>query len=159
VAKRSIVLDGYNLMFRGSPPDGASLADAREVFLRRVDAARGAGEDVTVVFDGRAAPGRSGPVAAGLKVVFARRPKSADDRIVEIVSKSPRGQVVVLTYDRELRHRVRTAGGQPGDPDAFFRRPEVPRPRKPRGVRKPPPPSGAELAEWERLFEERDPEP
>lgn len=151
-------MDGYNLMFRDSPPDGSSLAAAREAFLRRVDAARGPSEDVTVMFDGRAVAGPRRPRAEGLKVVFARRPRSADDAIVDIVSKAPRGQVLVLTRDRELGHRVKSAGGRLGDPEAFFRRAEVPR-RSPSGRgAKPSPPRGAELDAWQRLFEERDPE-
>ena len=34
------VIDGYNLLLRDLDPAGSSLADVREEFLRRVDAAR-----------------------------------------------------------------------------------------------------------------------
>jgi len=158
VGRRAILVDGYNLMFRDGTPDDASLADVREAFLRRVDAARATNEDVVVVFDGGPAGASSGAVADGLRVVFAGR-RSADDAIVALVEKAPRGQVLVLTRDRELGHRVKSAGGRLGDPDAFFRRPERP-PRGRAGPRggKPPSPRGAELELWERLFREHDPD-
>lgn len=152
MAKRRVIVDGYNLMFRDEGPEGASLASAREAFLRRVDAARGAREHVTVVFDGRGGAGDRGDAPAGTRVVWARSPRTADDVIVDLVAKHPRGQVEVLTYDRELRHRVKSAGGVPGDPDAFFTRSRPKRRTGPRAARKPPPPTGAELDEWEKLF-------
>lgn len=152
MAKRRVLVDGYNLMFREGTPDDASLADAREAFLRRVDAARGAREDVTVVFDGRGGSGERGEAPPGLRIVWARSPRTADDVIVDLVGKQPRGQMEVLTHDRELKHRVKSAGGVVGDPDAFFTRSRAKRRTGPRRSAKPPPPTGAELDEWEKLF-------
>lgn len=149
-------MDGYNLMFREGTPDDASLAHAREAFLRRVDAARGAREDVTVVFDGRGGAGERGAAPAGLRIVWARSPRTADDVIVELVGKAARRQIEVLTHDRELKHRVKSAGGVLGDPDAFFTRSRAKRRSGPRRSRKPPPPTGAELDEWEKLFGGRE---
>ena len=154
---RLTVIDGYNLLFRSlaCPPEG-SLEELREEFLRRVDAARPADCAVTVVFDGPALPGPRRR-AEGISVLYARSPRSADDAIVSLVRKKPKGQVVVLTHDRELGRRVRRAGGTLGDPDAFF---ELPRSRAapaspaPAGE-KPPPPRAEEIERWEELFRER----
>lgn len=154
---RLTVIDGYNLLFRSlaCPPQG-SLEELREEFLRRVDAVRPPDCDVTVVFDG---PARPGPRrrTEGISVLYARSPRSADDAIVSLVRKKPRGQVVVLTHDRELGRRVRRAGGTLGDPDAFF---ELPRnraaPASPAATReKPPLPRGEEIERWEELFRRR----
>jgi hypothetical protein len=151
---RHTVIDGYNLLFREREPTSSdALAGLVEDFLRKVDAARLPGQRVCVVFDGR--PGAARPAGSGddLEVVYSSTPRSADDLIVSIVSKAPRGSVTVLTYDRELIHRVRRAGGTIADPARFFEPPA--RRKKPRRSEKPPPPSGLELDAWEALFEER----
>ncbi len=153
---RRFILDGYNLIFRDEDASpGASLADRRDDFLRRVDAMRGPGQDVVVVFDGRPAGGSSSPRTPGLRVTFSRSPRTADDLIVSMVGKSPRNQSVVITRDRELMARVKSAGGVVASPDEFFRVPSRRRSSPPtkRGG-KPAPPRGSELDEWERLFEE-----
>lgn len=159
MSRRLLILDGYNLMLRDADPANASLADAREAFVRRVDSLRTPEEDVVVVFDGRAGRSSGGP-AEGVRVVFARAPRTADDVIVKRVERAPRGSVEVLTRDRELRHRVKSAGGRVGDVDAFLardrnrKRTSAPKGRARGG--KPAPPRGAELDDWERLFGERE---
>jgi predicted RNA-binding protein with PIN domain len=154
------IVDGYNLLFRereASP--GASLRDLREELVRRIDAARPAGRDITIVFDGRPGPGVRSERPAGLRVLYSRSPRTADDLIVSLVEKAPRGQTIVVTRDRELARRVKAAGGRLGSPEELFR---PPRRRKPGrggtrpGSGKPEPPTGAALDEWERLFEDRD---
>jgi predicted RNA-binding protein with PIN domain len=153
---RRLILDGYNLLFReGEASDDVSLRDLREEFLRRVDARRETGQEVTVVFDGRAGAGPRRSGRPGLRVVWARAPRSADDVIVDLVRKEPRHQVTVVTRDRELVARVKSAGGRVASPEAFFRGPTRRRSAPPgRASEKPAPPKGEELAEWERLFEE-----
>ena len=153
---RRLVLDGYNLLFReGETSSDVSLRDLRDDFLRRVDAHRVPGRDVTVVFDGRAGSPSRSPTPSGLRIVWARSPRSADDVIVSLVEKAPRHQVQVITHDRELIARVKSAGGRVGRPEDFFR-PPAGRRSGPRGRAsdKPPPPEGADLDAWERLFEE-----
>lgn len=151
-----VVIDGYNLLFRDHEPGAAPLDQLRADFLRRVDAARPAGTEVVVVFDGRPGPAVRDPGAApGLSVRFAASPRSADDLIVRLVRSSARGSTTVLTRDRELGRRVKAAGAGLGDPDAFFRRPKH-RSGRPRRAEKPRPPEGAELDEWERLFRKNE---
>ena len=66
--------------------------------------------------------------------------------------------MVVVTRDRELISRVKSAGGRVASPGEFFAPPArrhsaaSPGTSGKRGG-KPAPPSGAELDEWERLFE------
>ncbi len=156
---RRVLLDGYNLLFRErEAPGGASLRDLREEFVRRVDAIRVPGQEVSIVFDGRPGPTGRGERSTGLRVIFSKSPRSADDLIVSLVKKEPRGQVTVITRDRELIARVKSAGGRVASPADFFappaRRRSAPRPGgSGRRGGKPAPPSGAELDEWERLFE------
>lgn len=155
---RRTILDGYNLLLREGDPAETSMEELREEFVRRVDVARPEGETVTVVFDGRAGPSARRTWPEGLEVRYSRSPRTADDLIVSLVRAGPRGQVTVLTRDRELGRRVREAGGELGDPDAFFRPP----PRRASGPprrEKPPAPRGRDLDEWERLFDEGKPSP
>ena len=147
------VIDGYNLVMR-EREEGVSLQDLREAFLLRVAAVRRPGHPVTVVFDGVSSGSSSRRFADGLRVLYSRKPRSADDLIVTLVSKAHRGQVTVLTFDRELAGRVKSAGGRIGDPEAFFRLPD--RAREPRRREKPPPPTGDETDFWERIFRDRD---
>ncbi len=156
MADRLVILDGYNLLLREHDAGSASLVDAREAFLRSVDAARSGRERVVVVFDGRPGGGASAPASEGLRVVWSRSPQTADDVIVRLVEKEPRHAATVLTRDRELGHRVKSAGGLVGDPDAFFVRARPPRASGPKAREKPKAPRGEELDRWEQLFEERD---
>ncbi len=155
---RLTIIDGYNLLFRsqaGRPSD--SLKESREDFLRRVDVARPPDCSVTVVFDGPASSGNCRRRAEGFSVLYARSPRSADDAIVALVRRRPKGQVVVLTHDRELGRRVRRAGGVLGDPEAFFEHPRKrAAPPAPASVpEKPPLPRGEEIDRWEDLFRQR----
>ena len=152
-----IILDGYNLLFR-EDPEGRTLAERREDLVRRIDAVRRPGERVLVVFDGRPGSAPREPRPEGLEVRFASSPRTADDLIVRLVGQAPRRQTRVLTRDRELAARVKSAGGLVGDPEEALRPPRrrrsgpVPADRS----GKPPAPRGPELDDWERLFRERD---
>jgi predicted RNA-binding protein with PIN domain len=150
------IVDGYNLLFRDlDDSPGASLRDRREALLRRLDAVRTPGAEIVVVFDGKPGRGPREPRPDGLRVLWAASPRSADDLIVSLVEKAPRHGTLVITADRELRSRVRSAGGRVGSPDVHLRPPKR-RGSSPPSSRaaKPPPPTGAELDAWERLFEE-----
>jgi predicted RNA-binding protein with PIN domain len=152
------VIDGYNLLFRElDPGPGTSLQDLREEFIRRVDAARFQGQRVIVVFDGKPRMPPSARSSEGVRVLYSKTPRSADDLIVSLVERAARGAVTVLTHDRGLIRRVKSAGGRIGEPESFF---EVPmRRRAPdRKREKPPAPTGRELDDWEALFEERSDE-
>ena len=108
----TVLVDGYNVSMAAWP--GMALASQRE---RLVDALDGLharyGADIIVVFDGETG-GRRPSTASGrsIKALFTNEGETADDRIVAMVSAVPGvAPVVVVTSDRELRNRVRAAGG------------------------------------------------
>jgi len=108
----TLIVDGNNVM--GSRPDGwwrdrgaaaRQLADAIGVW------ARGAGEEVVVVFDGREPAGHAAP--PGIDVRFADRPGggAADDLIADLVAAATAPhELRVVTSDAELARRVRELG-------------------------------------------------
>jgi len=108
-----VIVDGNNVM--GSRPDGwwrdRAAAAARLAEAIAAWAEREAGEDVTVVFDGRAPAGFAAPAA--IEVRFAERGgrDAADDLIAALVAgaQEPRG-LTVVTSDAGLAGRVRAHG-------------------------------------------------
>lgn len=108
-----LLVDGMNVI--GSRPDGwwRDRPGAMARLLEELGGLAGiSGEEVRVVFDGRAP--RDLPAAAGVDVEFAPGGRnSADDRIVEIVANDPKpGSLRVVTSDRELAGRVSKHGAE-----------------------------------------------
>ncbi len=108
------IIDGMNLI--GSRPDGwwRDRPAARRRLVTELDRfASEAGEQVTVVFDGRPQTGEAAAVAgSGVSVVFAPGgPNAADERIAAMAAAllAPGGTTVVNS-DADLRHRVERAG-------------------------------------------------
>ncbi|MGZ4267899.1 MAG: NYN domain-containing protein [Solirubrobacteraceae bacterium] len=107
------LVDGNNVV--GSRPDGwwRDRRGAQRRLVERLErfaAARDA--PVTIVFDGRAFDAGGGE---RVSVTFASRPgrDAADDDIAALVARHPDpASVIVVTSDRELGARVRTAGAQ-----------------------------------------------
>jgi hypothetical protein len=110
------IVDGMNLI--GSRPDGW-WRDRPRAMRELVEALRGLGEPVTVVFDGRPFElAESGPV----EVVFASRRgrNAADDDIVELVATADEpGALRVVTSDSELARRVEQRGAAVEGTGAF----------------------------------------
>ena len=107
----SVIVDGNNVM--GSRPDGW-WRDRGQAMQRLIDGlhahATHVGGRWTVVFDGQPRAGLSTP-RLGLQVDYGGN--SADDRIVEIVSRAGRREhVLVYTSDRGLRSRVLALGAR-----------------------------------------------
>jgi predicted RNA-binding protein with PIN domain len=106
------LVDGMNVI--GSRPTGwwrdrrgamRDLAEALERF------AAATGEDVTVVFDGRAFELEG----EGVEVRFASRqgPNAADDDIAALVEEAPDpAELRVVTSDADLSRRVEAAGAE-----------------------------------------------
>jgi len=116
------LVDGMNVV--GSRPDGW-WRDRRGAMERLVGLlehfAAETGDEVTVVFDGRAFPIEAGPVA----VAFAPGPgPDAADR--EIAARVERGRdpgsLRVVTSDRALAERVEGAGAEVVPAGGFRRR-------------------------------------
>jgi rRNA-processing protein FCF1 len=110
------IVDGMNLI--GSRPDGW-WRDRPRAMRELVEALRGLGEPVTVVFDGRPFElADTGPV----EVLFASRRgrNAADDDIVELVSRANEpGLLRVVTSDSELARRVEELGAEVVGTGAF----------------------------------------
>jgi predicted RNA-binding protein with PIN domain len=107
----TVLVDGYNISMAAWP--GTKLAHQRERLIDALDSLHARyGADVIVVFDGDTG-GRRPPTgqARTVKALFTEAGEIADDRIVAMVSSLPgTGPVLVVTSDRELKDRVRSAG-------------------------------------------------
>ena len=116
--RQIFILDGHNIILRC--PDWAALLDrsheqARDKLVAFCAGWRSRRRDVDefiVVFDGHSAfSGGSGPRPVGVRVVFSSGDKDADDKIVELASKTHRGdRCTVVTDDRALANRARGCG-------------------------------------------------
>ena len=109
-----LVVDGMNVI--GSKPDGwwRDRDGAVRRLLGRLQAlARTDGEPVLLVLDGRPLGDVPEGDHDGVEVRYATRrgPNAADDRIVELLgARDDRGDVTVVTSDRDLRRRVGDLG-------------------------------------------------
>ena len=117
------LVDGMNVI--GSRPDGwwrDRHAAVRRLVTELAEFAAESGDDVSVVFDGRAP--RQGPDAGGVDVEFAPGGRNAaDDRIAARVGADPNPATLrVVTSDRELAERVRGAGAEVVGSGGFRRR-------------------------------------
>jgi len=113
------LLDGNNLIGLVRKTARPSETDRQALVAEISDRLRRTRARATIFFDGGAGerPTSLGPLsvrAAG---------GSADDAIVRAVESSPApGEVIVVTADRGLSGRVRSAGGKVLAPDRFFER-------------------------------------
>jgi len=109
-----LIVDGYNLTKTGY--GGLPLADQRSRLVSSLGplAAR-TGIEVTVAFDGTAAPVGSAaslPTPRGVRVLFSAAGQLADDLIRELLRAEPAGRtVVVASSDQAVAASVRSAGG------------------------------------------------
>ncbi len=123
------LIDGMNVI--GSRPDGwwrHRERSMRELAAQLSRLARDSGEEVAVVFDGRA-PARPFE-APGVGVSFAPGGRNAaDDRIVEIVVADPDPATLrVVSSDKALANRVRVRGAAVAPAGEFRRRLDRDRP-------------------------------
>lgn len=105
------LVDGNNLLGAGRDRRLRIPTDEGELVLRLSAFAASRRAHLTVVFDG-ARPTRSRAAASRIRVRYAGK-RIADDVIVDLVRSSgaPR-DIVVVTSDRDLRSRVRSASGR-----------------------------------------------
>jgi predicted RNA-binding protein with PIN domain len=109
-----LIVDGYNLTKTGY--GSLPLADQRSRLVSSLGplAAR-TGIEVTVAFDGTAAPlgaAASGSTPRGVRVLFSAPGQLADDLIRDLLRAEPAGRtVVVASSDQAVAASVRSAGG------------------------------------------------
>ncbi|MHB1135399.1 MAG: NYN domain-containing protein [Coriobacteriia bacterium] len=103
------LIDGYNVTRRDPATRSCSLDEQRDALVARL-AARGSDllgrGEITVVFDG-VAGGFPDAGQGQVSVRFARRPETADDLIVRLVTG---GDTTVVTDDGGLAGRARARG-------------------------------------------------
>jgi predicted RNA-binding protein with PIN domain len=108
-----LIVDGYNLTKTGYGT--LALADQRSRLIGSLGplAAR-TGAEVTVAFDGTAAPlgaAAALPSPRGVRVLFSSNGQLADDLIRQLLRAEPAGRpVVVASSDAEVAAAARTAG-------------------------------------------------
>jgi hypothetical protein len=144
-----IVIDGNNLLH--SLPGGSR--NRENVRRDALDAVRGEGLRVTVVFDGPPPPGSPDTEHLGQVTVRYSGAASADEVILGLI---PRGgaasQWAVVSDDRGLRELARQRGAKVRSLAEWRDRRRPPPRRVPheRGL------SSRELADWEDYFSRRD---
>ena len=147
------LIDGHNLIGRtpglrlDDPDDERQLVVLLRGYLARVK------KTGTVVFDHGQLGVADNLSSAGLKVLFARPPRTADDVLRDRVrrERNPRG-LTVVTSDLAVAQAARQAGATVKDAAAFTREllaaPAAPA-AKEGGL------SPEEVAEWEKTFKSR----
>jgi len=111
-----LIVDGYNLTKTGY--GSLALADQRNRLITSLGplAAR-TGAEVTVAFDGTAAPpgaAASLPTPRGVRVLFSASGQLADDLIRQLLRAEPGGRpVAVVSSDAEVAASARAAGAWP----------------------------------------------
>ncbi|MDY0087140.1 MAG: NYN domain-containing protein [Coriobacteriia bacterium] len=110
-----ILVDGYNVT-KSDPATAALLSEAqRDQLVARLRARGaellGAGR-IVVVFDGVTGGGPAAS-AAPVEVHFSRDGESADDLIVSLAGNAHETEICLVTSDRELAQRVRSAASVP----------------------------------------------
>ncbi|NQT19847.1 MAG: NYN domain-containing protein [Planctomycetes bacterium] len=122
-----LVIDGYNFLY-------AVFGLERSLPIKDYEAARNrlheylsryqniTHRQVIVVYDARGAAQRPNETFAGIHIICAPPRSNADDYIVKCVQNSPRpARLTVVTTDRELGERVKTAGGRVVRCGAFYK--------------------------------------
>ncbi len=124
--KNNYLIDGYNLGFKDR-----SIADwlhkgnteqAIDLIIRRVRQGIGKAGQIIVVFDGKKFSGTGGPAYSGIRVVFSRKPQSADDIIREKLRSLPNASDwIVVSSDHEIINTARDMGAQIVQSEKFLK--------------------------------------
>ena len=157
----AIYVDGYNLIGRGRRCGLSLESDDKEKrlldLLARYRDRRGAREEMTVIFDGSYSYLAHGPSRfnhRGIKVEYTLG-KSADDAIIaRVEAAGPRGRILVVTSDREIRRRVKDLGAETVTSGEFLSQVEESLPPSEETAEKPEGVAPGEVDEWLRLFSE-----
>jgi predicted RNA-binding protein with PIN domain len=144
-----IVIDGNNLLHSLSNHDRNRDAVRR----RALDTVRHEGVKLTVVFDGPPPSGSPEHEHLGRVSIRYSGSASADDVIVGLLPSGRRAsEWVVVTDDRDLRHRVRERGAQVRSLSEWRSRKS--RPQRRQGFE--PKLSSREISDWEEYFASRE---
>ncbi len=115
------LVDGYNVIRRApelAARERESLQAGREALCRLLStAARGSGDQFTVVFDGDRGGGSS-PGGFGVRVIFSSAREQAD----QVLARLATGGGAVVSNDREVRQAASRAGAIAVRADEFLAR-------------------------------------
>ncbi len=154
-----ILIDGHNLIGQMADISLSDPDDEAQLISRLAAYARRRRSQITVVFDA-GAPGLPAEERhAGIRVIYARPGRRADDVICALVrqARDRRGWLVV-TCDRAVQDEVRRLGATVIPANDFARQlGPAPRPQAPAEKERPPTPG--EVDDWLRIFARRDRRP
>jgi predicted RNA-binding protein with PIN domain len=157
---RHVIIDGYNLAYALKETRGTVRNDqdrTRQVLLdllRRYKRIKPV--EITVVFDGREGRGERRQRVAGIDVIYAAAPASADDEIRSMVklAKDP-GRLLVVSSDREVTRPSRCRGAETMPSGEFGDRLFAALERVSETAGKPAP---ADVERWLDLFSQKRPD-
>ena len=156
------LVDGYNYLHRARLFGDVSLEQARHRLEVRLRALRGRGDTVTIVWDSKRPPPGvpRRPAERGVAHEFAHRAASADEAILRRLRDADDARrFCVVSADNDVARPARQLGAAVRSVREIESRV---RGREPAAAAegeddKPPPPRGAEVDEWLRLFGEEGP--
>ncbi len=151
------IIDGYNLIRRipALNRPGASLEDQRRGLVSKLSGFRAASRATClVVFDGTDLAGQTVSSGGGVRVVFSRKPSTADDVIKRLVDQEKnKGHVTVVTSDNEIMWYAKASGCGVLSAEGFYERIAAresdDRPEK----KSDPQLSQREINDWKKLFD------
>jgi predicted RNA-binding protein with PIN domain len=119
-----LIIDAYNFLWRSETYGGGwnSMEMAMEALLedlRRYKRIRGF--SITLVFDGDPSRGGSMSREKGIRLIYSRGGRSADDLIRDMIRHAPEGALVV-TSDGELSRSCRRLGASVISSENFEKR-------------------------------------
>jgi hypothetical protein len=130
-----LIVDGYNVMHAlplGSEWPGRTFQDRRHHVLDRLSAyVAGRPHRVTVVFDGARGGDEMGGAdrRGAIEVLYSPRGTEADELILRMLESAPRPEAILLvTSDKSLVGRARSAGASTARADELVRRLSPPAP-------------------------------
>lgn len=104
---KTLIIDGYNLLFAGGAPEGRAGGDISESRSRLVKAINrycfARGLKATIVFDGgqRGYPLEQTERHFGVEVVYSRKGETAD-HVIKRMIEAHREKVILISSDAEL---------------------------------------------------------
>ena len=115
-----VFIDGYNAIFSSHEPD-IDLKEARELFLKQLKTIKSLSKNTTVVFDAKNLH-FSKIESDSLVVVYTEKNQSADTYILEQIELTKqKGQILVVSNDRELKQKAQTLGAKTQSFSKFYK--------------------------------------
>ncbi|CAM3205662.1 NYN domain-containing protein [Stackebrandtia soli] len=117
-----LIIDGYNVTIGGY--GGLTLEQQRQRLVNHVAGLRAqSGAEVTVVFDGADVTASRKQQTKGVRVLFSRKGRTADELIRELVRNEPPGRpLIVVSSDKEVADGTRRLGAYPLPSSALLRK-------------------------------------